>query len=135
MSDHPATPGRIIPVVPAIPAAPLLADFADIAPVDCPCGRAQRALVDRGNRLCSLHRVEISANARTHYHRHHTEVYHVLDGGGEIELDGERRPLRPGVSVLIPPGVRHRAVVAHGQRMTILNFVMPPFDAADEHFD
>jgi hypothetical protein len=33
--------------------------------------------------------------------------------------------------VLIPPGVRHRAV----GRMTILNMVVPPFDPADEWFD
>ena len=117
------------------PTAPLLADFAAIAAVDCPCGRAQRALIDPGNGLCSLHRVEISANARTHYHRHHTEVYHVLEGEGTIELDEDRQPLRPGVSVLIPPGVRHRAVVTPGQTMTILNFVMPPFNPSDECFD
>ena len=36
----------------------------------------------------------------------------------------------PG-EVLIPPGVRHRAV----GRMTILNVVVPPFDPADEWFD
>ena len=120
---------------PIVPTAPLLADFAAIAAVDCPCGRAQRALIDPANSLCSLHRVEISTNARTHYHRHHTEVYHVLEGEGTFELDEDRRPLRPGVSVLIPPGVRHRAVVAPGQSMTLLNFVMPPFDPSDEHFD
>jgi hypothetical protein len=33
--------------------------------------------------------------------------------------------------VLIPPGVRHRAV----GRMTILNVVVPPFDPGDEWFD
>ena len=37
----------------------------------------------------------------------------------------------PGTVVLIPPGVRHRAV----GRMTLLNVVMPPFDPADEWFD
>ena len=118
-----------------MPPAPLLADFAVIEPVDCPCGRAQRALMDLTNGLCSLHRVEISDNARTHYHRHHTAVYRVLEGEGLIELNDDQQPLRPGVSVLIPPHVRHRAVVAPGERMTILNFVMPPFDPSDEYFD
>ena len=35
-----------------------------------------------------------------------------------------------GHAVMIPPGVRHRAV----GRMTILNVVVPPFDPADEWF-
>jgi mannose-6-phosphate isomerase-like protein (cupin superfamily) len=48
-----------------------------------------------------------------------------------VELDGDPVAVGPGVAVLIPPGVRHRAV----GRMTILNIVVPPFDPADEWFD
>ena len=51
--------------------------------------------------------------------------------GAAVELDGERVAVGPGGAVLIPPGVRHRAV----GRMTILNVVVPPFDPADEWFD
>ncbi|MFO0845247.1 MAG: hypothetical protein U0797_23170 [Gemmataceae bacterium] len=40
-------------------------------------------------------------------------------------------PVRPGSAVMIPPGVRHRAV----GRMKILNVVAPPFDPADEWFE
>jgi hypothetical protein len=46
-----------------------------------------------------------------------------------VELDVD--PVAVGPGVLIPPGVRHRAV----GRMTILNIVVPPFDPADEWFD
>jgi quercetin dioxygenase-like cupin family protein len=108
-----------------------LADFDALDPVRCPCGWARRAF--GGDAPLSLHRVEIEHDARTHYHRHHTETYYVLacEPGAAVELDGELRPVRPGVAVLIRPGVRHRAV----GRMTILNAVVPPFDPADEHFD
>ena len=41
------------------------------------------------------------------------------------------RYLRARGAVLIPPGVRHRAV----GRMTILNVVVPPCDPAEESFD
>lgn len=121
--------------MPDIPSHPILADFATVPPVACPCGAAQRALMVEGNGLCSLHRVTISENARTHYHREHTEVYYLLEGEGHIELDGELHAVRPGMSVLIPPGVRHRAVVESGRAMVILNLVMPPFDPEDEWFD
>jgi mannose-6-phosphate isomerase-like protein (cupin superfamily) len=62
-----------------------------------------------------------------------TETYFVLEcePGAAIELDGERVPVQKGVAVMIPPGVRHRAV----GKMTILNVVVPPFDPADEWFD
>jgi mannose-6-phosphate isomerase-like protein (cupin superfamily) len=77
--------------------------------------------------------VKISEDALAHYHRDHTEVYYVLEcgEGAAVELAGERVAVRPGAAVMIPPGVRHRAV----GRMTILNFVVPPFDPADEWFD
>ena len=70
---------------------------------------------------------------RTHYHREHTEIYYILEcaAGAAIELDGERVAVSTGHAVMIPPGVRHRAV----GRMTILNVVVPPFDPADEWFD
>ncbi len=119
--------------MPATP--PLLADFGTIPPVPCPCGLAQRAFMEPGNTACSLHRVTISENARTHYHRRHTEVYHFLEGRGHIELDGQLHPASAGLSVLIPPHVRHRAVVAPGDTMVLLNFVTPPFDENDEWFD
>ena len=112
----------------------LIADFDEIDGVACPCGTARRALADAGNRTCTLHRVTISQDARTHYHRRLTEVYYVLEGEGQMELDGERYPVRAGMAVYIPPGTRHRAVV--GERpMVILNYVTPPFDAGDEWFD
>ena len=81
----------------------------------------------------SVHRVTIEADAQTHYHRVQTEIYYVLEceEGAVVELDGERVAVRPGTSILIPPGVRHRAV----GRMTILNVVVPPFNPEDEWFD
>ena len=39
--------------------------------------------------------------------------------------------VRPGMAIVIRPGVRHRAV----GRMTVLIFVLPKFDPADEWFD
>ncbi|HEY1189635.1 MAG TPA: cupin domain-containing protein [Gemmata sp.] len=111
----------------------VVADLGAIAPVRCPCGWARRAFADVPGAPCSVHRVEIAEDARAHYHKEHAETYVVLEcePGAGIELDGEVVPVQVGVAVLIPPGVRHRAV----GRMTILNVVVPPFDPADEWFD
>jgi mannose-6-phosphate isomerase-like protein (cupin superfamily) len=108
-------------------------DFAQVAGVDCPCGTARRAFADAEAFPGTVHVTEISADARTHYHRRLTEVYYVLEcgAGAGMELDGETVPVRPGVCVLIPPGVRHRAVGS----MKVLIVVTPKFDPADEWFD
>jgi mannose-6-phosphate isomerase-like protein (cupin superfamily) len=114
-------------------AAPVVANYSAIKPVRCPCGWARRAFADVLDAPASVHRVEVEVDARTHYHREHTEIYYVLEcaPGAAIELDGERVTVGTGHAVMIPPGVRHRAV----GRMTILNVVVPPFDPADEWSD
>jgi len=88
------------------------ADFQQITPVPCPCG---------------------SEDAKRHYHRRLTETYVILECGPDaaMELDGERIPVQPLQSFVIPPGVRHRAV----GRMKVLIVVLPEFDPADEWFD
>lgn len=108
-------------------------DFAQIAPVDCPCGEAKRALLDVPDFPGTIHRTEISADARTHYHRRLTEIYYFLecDAEARMELDGRQIEVRPEMCVLIRPGVRHRAI----GRMSVLIFVLPKFDPDDEYFD
>ena len=99
--------------------------------IPCPCGSARRGFAVPGNDLATIHLVDISADARTHYHRRMTEIYLVLEGEGFIELDGERVPARPMLSVMIQPGCRHRLV----GRFRIVNVAIPAFDPADEWFD
>lgn len=84
------------------------------------------------NQAASVHIVEIKADSEVHYHKRITEIYYVLDGEGEIELDGRSYPLSPGMSVMIKPGCRHRAV---GENLRILNLVVPKFNPEDEWFD
>jgi mannose-6-phosphate isomerase-like protein (cupin superfamily) len=114
-------------------AVAVVADYSMIDPVRCPCGWARRAFADVANAPASVHRVQIEVDARTHYHREHTEIYYILEcsAGAAIELADQRVPVTAGLAVMIPPGVRHRAV----GEMTILNVVVPPFDPADEWFD
>jgi mannose-6-phosphate isomerase-like protein (cupin superfamily) len=107
--------------------------FDDILGVPCPCGNARRAFQDVADYPATVHRTEIHVDARKHYHRRLTETYYILECGPDaaMELDDEVVPVSPGTCVLIPPGVRHRAV----GRMTVLIFVLPKFDPADEWFD
>ncbi len=103
----------------------------DLQPTRCPCGTTRRAFTGVADAPASLHRVTIDCEAKTHYHKTLTEVYYILEGEGHMELDGERVPVRPGSSILIRPGCRHRAA----GDMTILNLSIPKFDPDDEWFD
>ena len=101
-----------------------------VPPTPCPCGEARRAFAEPGN-AASVHLVDISVDARTHYHKRMTEIYLILEGEGHLELDGERVPVKPMTAVYIRPGCRHRAV----GRMRIINIPVPAFDPEDEWFD
>ena len=43
-------------------------------------------------------------STRRHYHAASEEIYVVLEGEGELEIDGERRRVHPGDAALIPAG-------------------------------
>jgi quercetin dioxygenase-like cupin family protein len=111
----------------------LIADLEEIAGVPCPCGTSRRALTDVPEFPGTVHRVEISLDARLHYHKRLTETYYFLqcEPGAQMQLDDELVAVKPGMCIVIPPGVRHRAV----GRMTVLNIVIPKFDPQDEWFD
>ena len=108
-----------------------IAHLAEIEAVECPCGSTRRAFVASAGGVASIHLVEISKAARTHYHKKLTEIYLVLEGEGHMELDGELVPVRPMTTILIRPGCRHRAV----GNMKIVNVPIPAFDPHDEWFD
>lgn len=110
-----------------------IADFSAIPGVPCPCGTARRAFGDVADFPGTIHLTSISSDARAHYHKRLTETYVFLECGPDaaMDLDGERIPVRAGMSVLIRPGTRHRAV----GEMQVLIVCLPKFDAEDEWFD
>lgn len=111
----------------------LVTHFDDIPATDCPCGSTKRAFNIPQNKTATIHYVDISENAKTHYHKKLTEIYLILETDGEafMELDSEKVPVRPMSTILIPPFVRHRAI----GKMKIVNIPIPAFDPHDEWFD
>ena len=109
----------------------LVTQLDAVPAVPCPCGVSRRGFATPENTVATIHLVDISIDARTHYHKRMTEIYLVLEGKGFMELDGERVAVQPMSSVLIKPGCRHRLV----GRFRIINVPIPAFDPADEWFD
>jgi len=109
----------------------MIARFDEIDFIWCPCVFSRRAFVSPDNPTATMHIVDIEEDAQVHYHKKLTEVYLVLEGEGEMELDGQRVPVKPFTAVFIKPGCRHRAV----GKMRIVNVSIPAFDPEDEWFD
>ncbi len=107
-----------------------IVDFDELSPVACPCGQARRAFLNAADLPLTIHRTEITAAAKTHFHNRLTETYYILqcEADAAMSLDGRIFPVRPGMCILIRPGVRHRAI----GHMTVLIVVFPKFDPGDE---
>ncbi len=110
-----------------------LADFSQIQGVPCPCGTARRAFTDVEDFPGTVHVTEICMSAKLHYHKQLTETYYFLecDADAQMQLDDEIIDVKPGMSIMIRPGTRHRAL----GKMKVLILVLPKFDPADEWLD
>jgi mannose-6-phosphate isomerase-like protein (cupin superfamily) len=75
------------------------------------------------------HAVDIDG-AREHYHRRSAELYYVLEGEGQVLLDGQAHEVRKGSIVHIPPGVIHGA----RGRMRVLVIGVPDIAEDDLFF-
>jgi mannose-6-phosphate isomerase-like protein (cupin superfamily) len=102
-----------------------------VPPVRCPCGFTRRGFIDLPGTAASLHLVDIAKDSQTHYHKRTTEIYLVLEGSGEMELDGQRHRVEPMTAIYINPGCRHRAI----GKLKIVIIPIPAFDEMDEWFD
>ena len=77
--------------------------------------------------------LEPGGATKRHYHARSEEIYLVLEGGGELEVAGDRRVVSPGDAILIPPGAWHR-LTAGEQGVTILCCCVPPYSDDDTYF-
>ena len=111
---------------------------ADAEPFTTADGSTIRVLLDaeRGGTVNqSLAEAELSPRQATerHYHVQSEELYVVLEGEAEMELERERRTVGPGDAVLIPPGAWHR-IRAGGAPVRFLCCCAPPYRHEDTFF-
>lgn len=100
-------------------------------------GSRIRSLLDLSNAPVenqSLAEAELGSGQATqrHFHRLSEEFYYILEGGGEMEIDGERREVGPGDAILIPPGAWHQ-IRASGP-LRFLCCCAPPYSHGDTYF-
>ena len=61
-----------------------------------------------------------------------TEIYYLLSGTGEMNIDDEHTPVREGQIILIPPGARQFIRNTGSKNLVFLCIVTPRWQADDE---
>ena len=78
-------------------------------------------------------RLEPGQATQRHFHRQSEEIYLVLEGEGDLEIDGESTRITVGDAALIPPGARHEIRAAGALRF--LCCCAPPYSHEDTFFE
>jgi mannose-6-phosphate isomerase-like protein (cupin superfamily) len=83
----------------------------------------------------SLAEAELAPGQATerHYHRESEELYYLLEGTGEMEIDGASRTVGTGDAILIPPGAWHQ-ITAGPEPLRFLCCCAPPYRHEDTYF-
>ena len=94
------------------------------------CGWRYR-LISEGDENVNAwaHTVDLDGS-KAHYHKIATELYYVLEGEGELILDGVSHPISKGSFAHIPPGVVHHST----GRLKVLVVGVPDIDDKDLYF-
>jgi len=79
--------------------------------------------------------LEAGQETQRHYHADAEEIYYVVEGAGEMEVDGDRRSLTVGDAVLIPPGARHQIRADASGPLRFLCCCAPAYRHEDTFFD
>lgn len=66
-----------------------------------------------------------------HFHQTHTETVIVLEGKGEMFLNGEIFTIKAGDQVIVPPGIHHAVVVKSKKPLKVLSIQSPFFENKD----
>jgi mannose-6-phosphate isomerase-like protein (cupin superfamily) len=109
-----------------------VSSIAGAEPFTTKDGSTIRELHHTGAQSLAEARLDPGRATERHYHAQTEEIYFLLEGTGEMELDGERRRVEPGDAVLIPPGTWHQITAVDALRF--LCCCAPPYAHEDTFF-
>jgi mannose-6-phosphate isomerase-like protein (cupin superfamily) len=112
-------------------------NWKDLNQIEDGCGGAIYKILDIG--ISGLKNVEIAMcifrpgeTATLHYHKNLEEIYFILEGEGQIELDGMWFPVKAEDCVAIPVGVKHRMKnISNDKTLKFLSINSPEWHPAD----
>ncbi len=105
----------------------------DATPFVTKDGSTIREYFHTGEQSLAEASLEPGAATQRHFHARSEEIYLIVEGGGELEVDGDRRQVAPGDAILIPPNAWH-GLTAGRQGVTLLCCCVPPYSDDDTFF-
>lgn len=104
----------------------------DSNPREITCGIMRDLTTSKDFESMDFVHVTISDSTKKHYHKKLTEVYYVLNGSIDVELDGEIKHLDEGSLIMIFPNTEHKAWKTSEKDAEILVACSPPWSEEDE---
>lgn len=97
-------------------------------------GSTIRELMRATNQTLAEATLAPGQETQRHYHLESEELYYLVTGEGEMEVDGERSPVGPGDAILIPPGAWHQIRATGAGELRFLCCCAPGYQDADTFF-
>lgn len=104
----------------------------DANPREITCGIMRDLTTSKDFQGMDFVHVTISDSTKKHYHKKLTEVYYVLKGSIDVELDGAVEHLEKGEMIMISPNTNHKAWKTSEEDAEILVICCPPWAKEDE---
>jgi mannose-6-phosphate isomerase-like protein (cupin superfamily) len=105
------------------------------APFTTKDGSTIRELMHAANQTLAEAALAPGQQTQRHYHARSEELYYLLAGEGEMEVDGERSAVGPGDAILIPPGAWHQITATGDSELRFLCCCAPGYTDADTFFE
>ncbi len=104
----------------------------DAKPREITCGIMHSLTTPKDFKDMDFVHVTITDTTKRHYHKKLTEVYYVLKGSIDVELDGKTVHLEKDEMIMIFPNTHHKAWKTSSEDAKILVACCPPWSEEDE---
>jgi putative monooxygenase len=99
------------------------------------CGEAIELLNPQtsGSKKISMATILINPGKESikHFHKEMEEMYYIIDGKGEVVIDGVEYEVKKGCAILLPIGSKHQVKNTGKSILKFISVDSPPFDEED----
>ncbi len=111
-------------------------NLAEVAPFTTKDGSEIRELLAHRNSVIRWQslaeaRLPVAGATQEHYHPKTEEIYYIMQGVGEIRIEGEVRAVRMGDAIAIPPGQKHKLWNTGAEELRLLCCCAPGYEHDD----
>ena len=76
-------------------------------------------------------RLKPGTSTQEHYHPNTEEIYYITHGTGVMRIEGESQEVKPGDTIAIPPGRKHKIWNTGADTLRLLCCCVPAYEDAD----